>query len=335
MGDTAAMNTSRPSLAKLSTVRELGPLALLVILSVVFYMVSPAFLSTMNVSNMLSYVPELGIMAVGMTLLLTAGEFDLSVGSVFGFCPVLLFILYNNRLLPFEGAFVVSLAVGLLIGLANGLLVAKVRLSSFITTLGMALIVRGAALYISNGFPQATWKTENWIKPMLIGEVAQFGQFILLASLFWFAGMAIILHIVLKNLRFGNWILATGGNPRAARARGVNTDWTKIALFVVCAFCAGFAGTMDSIRVESAYPIAGTGYELEVIAMVVIGGTSLYGGRGTIIGTIIGVFLLRVIRNGIIVIGVPGLAYNIFVGAIIVIMMAIHSLYGRRQIEES
>jgi simple sugar transport system permease protein len=324
------VTTNRPFWARLTNVRELGPFALLVILAIAFNVASPAFLSTMNVSNMLSYVPELGIMAVAMTLLMTAGEFDLSIGSVFGFCPVLLFILYNNHVLPFAGSFFVSLGVSLLIGFANGLLVAKVRLSSFITTIGTALIVRGAALYISNGFPQATWRTENWIKPMLIGTVAEVGEFTMLASILWFLGLAVVAHVVLKNLQVGNWILATGGNAKAARARGVNTGWTKIGLFVACAFLSGFAGTMDAIRVESAYPIAGTGYELEIIAMVVIGGTSLYGGRGTIIGTIIGVLLLRVIRNGIIVVGVPGLAYNIFVGGIIVIMMILHSLYGRR-----
>jgi simple sugar transport system permease protein len=328
------MNTARRPLVRLSTMRELGPFALLVILGIAFYFANPAFLSAMNVSNMLSYVPELGIMAVGMTLLLTAGEFDLSVGATFGFCPVLLFILYNTHVMSFTAAFFVGLGAAVLIGFANGLLVAKVRLSSFITTIGISLIVRGAALFISNGFPQATWQTDSWIKPLLIGTVAEVGQFTLIASIFWFAGLAIIMHIVLKSLRLGNWILATGGNVRAARARGVNTGWTKIALFVVCSLLAGFAGTMDAIRVESAYPIAGTGYELEVIAMVVIGGTSLYGGRGTIIGTIIGVFLLRVIRNGIIVVGVPGLAYNIFVGGIIVIMMAVHSLYGRTRAGE-
>jgi simple sugar transport system permease protein len=327
------MSSINRSFARLSTYRELGPFGLLIILSIAFYFANPAFLSTMNVSNMLSYVPELGIIALGMTLLLTAGEFDLSVGATFGFCPVLMFILYNQHVMPFEVAFAVSLVAAILIGLANGLFVAKVRLSSFITTIGMALIVRGAALYISNGFPQATWKTETWIKTALVGTVAEIGAFILLSSLFWYVGLAIVMHFVLNNFRFGNWTLATGGNARAARARGVNTGRVKIILFVVCAFLAGLAGIMDSLRIESAYPIAGTGYELEVIAMVVIGGTSLYGGRGTVIGTVIGVFLLRVIRNGIVVVGVPGLAYNIFVGMIIILMMTLHSFYGRRQEE--
>lgn len=321
-------------LEKASLVRELGPLVLLVVLAVAFYVADKAFLSTMNVSNMLSVVPTLGIMALGMTLLITSGEMDLSMGAVFGFCPVAMFILYNQGVMAFEVAAGLVLVMALLIGLTNGLLVTKLRTSSFIITIGMMLVVRGIALYISNGFPQATWRVESWIKGVVIGQIAQVGEFKLLSSLLWFIGLVIVLHFVLNNLRFGNWIMATGGNFRAARARGVNTDRVKIILFMLTALLAGFAGIMDSIRVESAYPIAGTGYELEIIAMVVIGGTLLYGGRGTILGTVVGVFLLRTIRNGIIVVGVPGLAYNIFVGAIIIAMMVAHSTIERRQVGE-
>jgi simple sugar transport system permease protein len=300
-------------LDRLSAVREVGPLILLIVLAVAFYLVDRAFLSTMNVSNMLTVVPTLGIMALGMTLLMTSGEIDLSVGAVFGFCPVAMFILYNQGVMAFEVAAGLVLVMAVLIGLANGLLVTKLHTSSFIITIGMMLVVRGMALYISNGFPQATWRVESWIKDVVVGQIAQVGEFKLLSSLLWFIALIIVLHFVLNNLRFGNWIMATGGNFRAARARGVDTDRVKIILFMLTALLAGFAGIMDSIRVESAYPIAGTGYELEIIAMVVIGGTLLYGGRGTILGTVIGVFLLRTIRNGIIVVGVPGLAYNIFV----------------------
>jgi len=337
-GDSVIVSVNRPSgraLEKLTSIRELGPFALLIVLSAVFNFAGPAFLSTMNISNMLSYVPELGIMALGMTLLMTAGEIDLSVGALFGFCPVLMFVLYNQRVMPFEACFVVVMLAAIVIGLANGLIVTKVRASSLITTIGMMLIVRGTGLYITSGFPQATWQTESWIKEVVVGIVARAGDFTLLASLFWFIGLAVILHFVLNNVRFGNWILATGGNVKAARARGVDTDRVKIILFVLCATLSGFAGVMDTLRIEAAYPIAGTGYELEVIAMVVIGGTLLYGGRGTIIGTVIGVLLLRTIRNGIIVVGVPGLAYNIFVGLIIIVMMSAHALIERAQIGES
>ena len=149
-------------------------------------------------------------------------------------------------------------------------------------------------------------------------------------SLFWFVGAAIILGYVLTQTKFGNWIQASGGNPSAARARGVKVNRTKVALFMLSAMMAAFAGIISSIRTSAANPNSGTGYELEVIAMVVIGGTALTGGRGTIIGTVLGIFILRVMRNGIVLIGVPGLAYNIFIGAIILGMMALHYGLERR-----
>jgi simple sugar transport system permease protein len=135
---------------------------------------------------------------------------------------------------------------------------------------------------------------------------------------------------MLTQSKAGNWIQAAGGNPDAARARGVKVTQTKIALFVLSAVISAWAGITSSIRVSAANPNSGTGYELEVIAMVVIGGTSLTGGRGTIIGTVIGVLILRTMRNGIVLIGVPGLAYNIFIGGIILAMMALHSWLERR-----
>jgi len=328
------MKSSNLTLAKIVATREVGPLLLLVALLIGFYFVNPAFLSTMNVSNMLVFIPELGIIALGMTLLLTAGEIDLSVGALFGCCPVLTFVLYNEGIMPFEAAFVLSLVVGALIGLTNGLLVTKIKINSLLVTIGMMLVVRGAALYVSDGFPQATWAVSSPLKSVFVGTVAQVGDFKLIASLLWFVLLAVILQIALTGTRFGNWIMAAGGNNKAARARGVDTDRVRIILFTLCAFLAGLAGSISALRVSSAYPIAGTGYELEVIAMTVIGGTLLLGGQGTILGTVIGVFLLRSIRNGIIVVGVPGLAYNIFVGAIILIMMAIHSLIERRQTGE-
>ncbi len=149
-------------------------------------------------------------------------------------------------------------------------------------------------------------------------------------SLFWFAAVALVLGYILTRTKAGNWIQASGGNPNAARARGVNVERTKIALFMLTSTLAGLAGIISSIRTSAANPNSGTGYELEVIAMVVIGGTALSGGRGTIIGTVLGVFILRVMRNGIVLIGVPGLAYNIFIGAIILGMMALHSWLERR-----
>ncbi len=128
----------------------------------------------------------------------------------------------------------------------------------------------------------------------------------------------------------GNWISAIGSNHNAALARGVPADAVKIWLFILTSVLAGLAGMISAFRISAASPVAGTGYELEIIAMVVVGGTALNGGRGTILGTIAGAFLLRAIRNGIVLIGVPGLAFNIFVGAIILVMLVLHALIQKK-----
>jgi simple sugar transport system permease protein len=332
-----AFGIARPfryALEKFSVYRALIPFALLIILSLAFDYVNPAFLSVMNVGNMLPYIAELGIIAFPVTLLMTGGEFDLSVGAVFGFCPLVLFILYNDHVMGFEPAFVLVLGIAASIGLANGLLVTKVKIPSFLTTLGTMTVFEGLALYVSHGFAQTTFVTESMIKTLLVGTF-KVGDFTLYAAMIWFIVLMSLMYFVLNETKFGNWISATGGNLQAARARGVSTDRVKIILFVLVATLSAFSGVMDSIRVSSAWPTAGEGYQLEVIAMSVIGGTSLFGGRGSIIGTVLGVILLRFISNGVILAGMPGLSYNIFVGLAILIMMTIYVLMERKIKRES
>lgn len=321
---------NRTPLARLVAMPEFGPLVLLVAEIALFTAINPAFLSPLNISNTLTFTVELGIIALAMTLLMTAGEFDLSVGSMFGFAPVLMWTLYNAGALPFGAAFLVAMLVAACVGLFNGLFVTRLRIPSFLVTLGMLLVVRGTALYITDGFPQRTWSASGtWLATILVGDFHA-GPFRFYASLFWFVALALAFGFVLTRTKAGNWIQAAGGNPLAARARGVKVERVKIALFMLTATCAAFAGMISSIRTAAANPNSGMGYELEVIAMVVIGGTVLTGGRGTILGTVIGTLILRVMRNGIVLIGVPGLAYNIFVGAIILAMMALHSWLERR-----
>lgn len=290
---------------------------------------SPAFLSAGNISNLLAFTPELGMITLGMTLLMTAGEFDLSVGSVFGFAPIIMWTLYNTHIAPLEIGFVVAILSAVIIGLANGWFVTYLKIPSFLVTLGMLLVVRGIALYVTDGFPQRTWTADSPLMKILVGEFA-IGDLRFYASLLWFILFAIILGYILTESKAGNWIQAAGGNAEAARARGVRVTQTKIALFVLTAVISAYAGITSSIRVSAANPNSGTQYELEVIAMVVIGGTALSGGRGTIIGTVLGVLILRTMRNGIVLVGVPGLAYNIFIGGIILAMMALHSWLERR-----
>ncbi|MFO1070868.1 MAG: ABC transporter permease [Geminicoccaceae bacterium] len=321
---------NRTLLQRLIAKPELGPAVLLVVELAVFYAINPDFLSVLNISNTLAFTVELGLIALAMTLLMTSGEFDLSVGSVFGFSAVIMWTLFNAGLTSLGVGFLVALLLAALIGLINGWFVTRLKIPSFLVTLGMLLVVRGTALYITDGFPQRTWSAEGQlVAEILVGDFYIGGMRIYM-SLLWFALAAIVLGYLLTQTKAGNWILASGGNPNAARARGVNVDRTKILLFMLTSMMSALAGVISSIRTSAANPNSGTGYELEVIAMVVIGGTALTGGRGTIIGTVLGVFILRVMRNGIVLIGVPGLAYNIFIGAIILGMMALHSWLDRR-----
>jgi simple sugar transport system permease protein len=312
---------------------EFGPLVLLVLEIIIFTAINPAFLSLGNVGNTLAFTVELGLIALAMTLLMTSGEFDLSVGSVFGFSAVIMWTLFNAGVMPLPMAFVVALLLSMLIGFVNGWFVTRLNIPSFLVTLGMLLVVRGSALWLTDGFPQRTWKADDqWLAKVLVGDfhIGGDGGLRVYMSVIWFAIAAFLCHFLLTRTRVGNWMQAAGGNPGAARNRGVKVNRVKIGLFMLSAFMASLAGIISSIRTSAANPNSGTGYELEVIAMVVIGGTVLTGGRGTIIGTVMGIFILRLMRNGIVLIGVPGLAYNIFIGAIILGMMALHSWLERR-----
>lgn len=308
---------------------EFGPLVLLIVEIVVFATLRPAFLSSGNISNSLTFTSELGMIALAMTLLMTSGEFDLSVGSVFGFAPIVMWTTYNTGTASLEVGFVLAIAIAVLIGFTNGWFVTRLKIPSFLVTLGMLLVVRGTALYITSGFPQGTWRAESPLMKIIVGDF-YIGEFRVFASLIWFLVFAVILGYVLTQSKAGNWIQAAGGNASSALARGVRVGRTKMLLFILTAVMSAYAGITSSIRVSAANPNSGDGYELEVIAMVVIGGTALGGGRGTIIGTVLGVFILRLMRNGIVMVGVPGLAYNIFIGAIILGMMALHSWLERR-----
>lgn len=312
---TLAVRLTRPAIL---------PLCLLAITTVVFWSANPAFITPLNISGMLAYAPELGLVALGMTLLLTAGQFDLSVGSVFGAVPLLMFALVNNLSVPLPAAVALGLTLAAGIGLINGLLVTRAGISSFLVTLSTQLIVGGAALYLSNGYPQSTLQSRSAFRALLAGQI-QVGALTIHAGLIWFAAAALICAYILHQTRVGNWITATGGGRDAAIARGIRTGRLTVALFVIAAVLAGLAGIISDTRLNLAYPTSGTGYELQAIAIAVVGGTSLFGGYGTITGTVIGTLLLQEISNGVVLVGVPGLAYQMFVGAIILLAMLLQT----------
>jgi simple sugar transport system permease protein len=310
---------------------EIASLIILCVVLAAFGIANETFLSPLNVSNMLAFLPELGIIALGMTLLMTAGEFDLSVGAVFALGPVVVMLLVQNAGWDLGLALLLGLLICIVIGWINGILVTKVGISSFLVTLSMLLIVRGAALYITQGFPLKAWNQPGTLVTLLAGSF-DFGPFRLYTSLWWFIGLIALSAYILRYAKVGNWISAIGSNRSAAVARGVPADQVKIWLFILTSVLAGLAGMISAFRISNASPVAGTGYELEVIAMVVVGGTALNGGRGTILGTVVGALMLRAIRNGIVLIGVPGLAYNIFVGAIILVMLVLHALIQKKTV---
>ena len=165
---------------------EFGPLALLVLMLVVFTAINPAFMSLTNVSNALTFTVELGLMALAMTLLMTSGEFDLSVGSVFGFAPVVMWALFNAGTMSLFPAFLIAIGVALCIGFVNGVFVTRLGIPSFLVTLGMLLVVRGSALWLTSGFPQRTWDAgEEWLSVLLVGDFYVGGLRIYM-SLIWF-----------------------------------------------------------------------------------------------------------------------------------------------------
>ena len=189
------MQTSS-TLRRIVSAPEFGPFVLLVLELAVFTAINPDFLSVLNISNTLTFTVELGLIALAMTLLMTAGEFDLSVGSLFGFAPVVMWTLFNAGLTSLGLAFLISLVVAALIGLVNGLFVTRLKIPSFLVTLGMLLVVRGTALFVTNGFPQRTWRAEGqWLAELLVGEF-YVGSFRVYASLFWFIAAAVILGYV-------------------------------------------------------------------------------------------------------------------------------------------
>src|ERR1700751_2391974 len=154
-------------LQKLVSKPEFGPLVLLIVEIAVFSAWSPAFVSQGNISNLMAFTPELGMITLGMTLLMTAGEFDLSVGSVFGFAPIVMWTFYNAHITSLEIGFLIAIAIAAIIGLANGMLVTRLKIPSFLGTFGMLLVVRGTALYITSGFPQRTWTAKSPLMTIL------------------------------------------------------------------------------------------------------------------------------------------------------------------------
>jgi simple sugar transport system permease protein len=304
--------------------KEVSVSAILITTILFFYSIQQKFLSATNVDVIAKITPELGIPALGVTMLMIAGEFDLSIGSVFGFAPMLAAVIMEMGFNVWLSVFI-SLMVCCLIGFTHGVITVKTHIPSFITTLGGMLIWRGVSLAVTGGIPKYFYVPEEFME-LMVGRVAHF----VYMQAVWFFVIVAIFMIILERHKFGNWIYATGGKKEAARAMGINTDKVKITCFILCSLTAGLGGIAQSTRVGSALPNQGDGLEFDAIAAAVIGGTSLFGGSGTVVGTVIGEYLSRIIENGLIIIRAPSYYFRLYIG-VVIILAVIANLYIQRR----
>jgi simple sugar transport system permease protein len=301
---------------------------LLLLLLVLFFQIKSnmIFLTYDNMRGMLGFLPEVGMVAIGVTLLMICGEFDLSVGSVFALMPMTMAVL-----MVAGWGFWPATAVGLLacafIGFLNGWITIKFAIPSFITTLGMLFMARSMTVVVSGGFPPRL-VMDNIPEHLFVSYVGPYDMF--RASFIWFVGIALLIGFLLAKTNFGNWVRSTGGFLPAAEAMGIPTNKVKIACFMICSVLAGFAGLIQVLRLGSPLPSLGEGLELQAVAAAVIGGTSLAGGIGSILGGVIGAMLIRVIDNGMVMSQVNGNWFKFAVGALTILAVVGNSWLRKR-----
>jgi simple sugar transport system permease protein len=308
------------SLKKALRYKDISIVIITIALFSIFAIVNNKFLTWENLSIIIKVIPELGIVAIGMTMLIISGEFDLSVGSTFSFAPFVMAALTERAGFNPGFALFVGILVGIGIGFINGIITTKVGIPSFITTLGTMMAWRGGVLLASAGFPQA-YQRDLPVARIFAARIGEFPvQFI------WFIALAVIMWIILENTRFGNWVYVTGGNRNAAVALGIPVDRVKIINFMLVGGLAALAGSIQVFRMGSAYSNAGIGMELQAIGATVIGGTMLTGGSGTIIVTVMGTIIIFAVENIIVLSGAPAFWFRTFVGVIVIVAVSAHIL---------
>ena len=275
------------------------------------------FLTTTNLLNVFRQTAIISIMAVAMTFVIGAGNIDLSVGAVVGLSSVTTALALGTWGLPLPAAVVVGLLTGLIAGIANGFLVAFVAIPAFLVTLGTLGIVNGAAQWLSNTAPIPI---QNDTFTFIFGS-GDFGP--IPSLLIWTAIIFVIGHIVLRKTTYGRRVLATGGNAVAARFSGVDTRRIRFLVMTVMGLVAGLAGILLAGRLHSGRFEFGAGAELSVIAAVILGGTSLFGGRATVIGTLLGSLMIGLINNGLTLASLPTSQQFIVRGMIIILAVAL------------
>lgn len=296
---------------------EIGGLVGATVVLTVFSLLSPHFLTVENSRGVLRMVAEIGIVAIGVTGLMIAGEFDLSVGSILGLSSLILPLAVAAGM-PTEVGIALALLGAIGMGLVNGLLVVRLGISSFIATLATMLLYRGLVLAVSGGFSlELPDRGGLWI---LGGRLPGGYE----ASLGWLVGVVCIVGLFLARTPFGNWVYATGGNRQAARSLGVPVGQVKLAMFTLTGLLAGLVGLIQVARFQSVDPLRGTGVELEAITTVVIGGALLTGGAGTVWGTVVGALTVGMVSTGLILAGAPPYYYQAFIGVVLVVSVVIN-----------
>ncbi len=291
---------------------QYGILLVFVLLCVVLTFANPFFLTEQNISNVPRQTSINGILAIGMTYVILTGGIDLSVGSVLAFSSMVAASLVSGE--QPQGVFVAIMAglgTGAALGMVNGLLVSRFGVPPFVATLGMLSVARGLTFIYTDGTPIPNLSPAfRTIGQGFVGPVP--------VPVFIFAGVALLFWWVLKYTTFGRYIYAVGGNERSARTSGVNTRGVLFGAYIIAGSLAGLAGLILTARTTSALPQAGVSYELDAIAAVVIGGTSLSGGTGSVLGTVIGALIIGVINNGLDLLGVSSYYQQVIKGVIII-----------------
>jgi ribose transport system permease protein len=301
-----------------------GPLVGLIVLAVVMAVLSPTFLTFRNIFNVGTQVAVIAIIALGSTFVIVSGGIDLSVGSVLALAGIVFGWTSAKAGLPLPVALLLGIGVGALAGFVNGNLVNFAKIPPFIATLAMLSAARGLALVISGGIPIS--KIPSSLQTLGNGDL--FGVIPLPVVLM--VAMWVLAAWVLRYTYAGRCMYAIGGNEEAARLSGINVVGQKLLIYTLSGLFAAIAGILLTARLASAQPQAGVGFELDAIAAVVIGGASLSGGVGSATGTIVGAFILGVLRNGLNLLNVSAFWQQVVIGAVIVLAVMTDTLRRRR-----
>jgi ribose transport system permease protein len=311
--------------------QKLFAFASLILLMAFFSIASPAFMQVDNLLGILQSTAVNGVLAIASTFIIITAGIDLSVGTLMTLCAVMAGVFLTYWQLPLWTGVLAAIATGALSGVLSGTFVAKLKLPPFIATLGMMLVNKGLALVVAGDKPIYFNDTESF---SLISQGSVIGYILpslpIPNSVLILFMLAIAASVVLSRTALGRYTFALGSNEEAVRLSGVNVDRWKITIYVLAGAICGVAGLLIASRLNSAQPALGQGYELEAIAAVVIGGTSLSGGSGTVLGTIIGAFIMSVLTNGLRILSVAQEWQIVVTGVIIILAVYIDILRRRK-----